>query len=722
MKKDNVFFKRYLTSFVYYSSFGCLWASIDVEGDGLDDVWQLYYDAIGLSAEADLDADGFSNLSESIAGTDPRDARSKPTLDITEVDGGEVQISMPTIEGKMYGVQTSDSLSHWQNTSISFIGVGTMQNMSLPTSELKQFYRIQITDVDSDSDGVSDYSETLLGFDTNDPTSNISGNLGGDLTKVISLLSSEDAFVLNDKEVSGFGVSSEQVSRFLTHATHGADLELISQVESVGYSSWLDTQFNISADSLIPTTIEYLNVQGSPYYRPMLSSWWKSNMTSEAILRQRVANAFAEIFVVSEAGVFDFIPRAQFHDVLLDGSFGNFRDLLSAISLQPAMGIYLSHLGNAKANAETGNFPDENFAREVMQLFSIGLFELNLDGSYRLDSFGEEIPTYTIEEIKSFARVFTGVGMAGNSFYTDANSENFQLPMQMYNTEHDTEAKTLLTYFGAPNGGELPSFESDPGRHASDDFEDAIDNLFNHPNVGPFIGYRLIQRLVKSNPSPEYIERVSMAFNDNGQGVRGDLKAVIRAVLLDKEARSLSPQSPFGGRLREPYFRKMQLAKVLGHTVSTGEYDFTDFNDGVTFGQRFYNSPSVFNFFLPSYQPKGAIEDAGMVAPEFQIHNDSTLLSMQNTLDVYMMYGSLENTIAPSRKVYFNLDDEEALADNAVLLVDHLNLVFAAGQLSERTRSIIVQAVNSIPSSDRPGRLRMAMRLIQISPDYSVVQ
>jgi len=366
-------------------------------------------------------------------------------------------------------------------------------------------------------------------------------------------------------------------------------------------------------------------------------------MTSPDLLRQRIAFALSEIFVISRRVEFisdDTRGVANYYDLLLTHAFGNFRDLLLDVTLHPAMGAYLSHLGNRKADLSKNRYPDENYAREVMQLFSIGLFELNQDGTQKLDENGEPIPTYTNANITEFAKIFTGLTIEPHpQFLADLAEEGEEFvyneeyyldplgilykPMIAFEQEHDSGPKTLL------NGTVVPA-----GQGTMADIEAAIDNLFNHPNVGPFIGLRLIQRLVKSNPSPAYVSRVAGTFNDNGQGVRGDMQAVIQAILLDEEARDTSYlNDPTHGMLREPLVRYISLCRTFNATNSSGEYTYVPDHFSQEMLQYVVDSPSVFNFFLPNYQPIGPIAEADLVAPEFQITTSYTAVSAANLFD-----------------------------------------------------------------------------------------
>jgi len=426
----------------------------------------------------------------------------------------------------------------------------------------------------------------------------------------------------------------------------GADYELIQEVKTRGIEGWLDEQVSQPPGKMEPLVQEYQTLFPEEYIDLQYIfdwSWWQQLMTSPDLLRQRVAFALSEIFVISRRVGFindDTRGVANYYDLLITHAFGNFRDLLLDVTLHPVMGAYLSHLGNRKADLTQNRYPDENYAREVMQLFTIGLFELNQDGTQKLDENGDPIPTYTNKDITEFAKIFTGLTIEphprflaelaeeGEEFVFDEEYflEPYGIlykPMIVFESEHEPGPKRLL------NGTVVPA-----GQGTLADIEAAVDNLFNHPNVGPFIGLRLIQRLVKSNPSPAYVSRVAAAFNDNGAGVRGDMEAVIRAILMDEEARDTSYMNdPTHGMLREPLVRYISLCRTFNAANQSGEYTFAPDHLSEEMLQYVVFAPSVFNFFLPNYQPIGPLADADLVAPEFQITTAYTTVSVANLLD-----------------------------------------------------------------------------------------
>jgi uncharacterized protein (DUF1800 family) len=462
-------------------------------------------------------------------------------------------------------------------------------------------------------------------------------------------------------------VSRKDAHRFLVQTTFGPTESEVQRLLQMGtsdsaYERWIDSQIAKSPSLQLPALLA--SVPPSPAvdfnipmrHRVRVESWFGNALWGEDQLRQRVAWALSQIFVVSDAGILDLYPfaTADFYDALAINAFGNYRDLLEIVTLHPAMGNYLSHLGNRKASAGTNLRPDENYAREMMQLFSIGLVELDLDGTVRRNPAGQTISTFNPAVISGFARVFTGwhwdcpqgfqwtntTGGTGSGAceFTTTVAEllpvqplkpfNQIRPMRLYPNEHEDGEKQLLTYPGVRLlGGVVP-----PGQGGEKDLQDALDNVFYHPNVGPFIGKQLIQKLVTSNPSSEYVAAVARVFNDDGRGVRGNLAAVVKAILLHPEARR-PPSGTSYGKLKEPILRLTQFWRAFDAKSETGEFDLDVFccsraefgttlyviAPGLWLGQSPNQSPSVFNFFSPSFSPPGEISRMGLIAPEMQL-------------------------------------------------------------------------------------------------------
>lgn len=503
----------------------------------------------------------------------------------------------------------------------------------------------------------------------------------------------------------------EDASRFLAHATLGADWDEIHRTAGMGLEAWLEEQFQAPIGYHQPFIDEKINLGQEVNSNDRRHAWWERVMTAPDPLRQRVAFALSEHFVISDrVDAVGSNPQgaANYYDMLLEHSFGNFHDLLRDVSLHPVMGVYLSHLRNRKSDPTRGLFPDENYAREIMQLFSIGLHELRIDGTLLLDGEGELIPTYTNDDITEFAKIFTGLSYA-SADGTFSGSPNWTRSMRMYPDFHEPGPKYLL------RGTYIP-----PGQTGMQDVEDAIANLFHHPNVGPFFARRLIQRLTSSNPSPGYIQRVAQAFNDDGTGVRGDMPAVIRAVLLDPEVRDAPTSGQVTrGRLRESYLRRVHLALAFEASSPSGTFPISDFNAPNDFGQRPLSSPTVFNFFLPDHQPSGDLADNDLYGPEFQIINTVTAISSANALRT-QIDNRMNGADSPLFEVELDLSEEIAMAGSASSLLNRLDLLLMYGSMSPRMREILTEAIQQI--EDPEERTKMAIFLISISPEYSVIQ
>jgi uncharacterized protein (DUF1800 family) len=507
-------------------------------------------------------------------------------------------------------------------------------------------------------------------------------------------------------------------ARFLTQATFGPDAESIAQVQRDGYSSFLDQQLAAPVTLQLPYVDAYEAANpGMTNVEQTRQSWWKAAVIGPDQLRQRVAFALSELFVVSDQNgdlANEPFGLSGYYDMLLNDAFGNFRKVLEDVTLSPAMGVYLNMLLNDKPNPATGTSPNENYAREVMQLFTIGLNKLNPDGTLLLDNQNRPIATYDQNVVVGLAHIFTGWGWAPTSgspqwsFYP----MNYRAPMLAFPEHHDTAQKRVLDNVVLP-----------AGQTQAQDLKDALDIIFNHPNVGPFISRQLIQRLVTSNPNPAYIYRVAKVFNNNGQGVRGDLKAVVRAILLDYEARNqIAPTTNNFGHEREPVVRYANLLRAFHASAANGIYDVPWPQDSL--GQMPLDSPTVFNFFEPNYTQPGAIAAAGLVSPEFQITTDTTVVSSINYLRS-LIYLNVSGT-DPTRIVLNWTSSELALANTPSALVDMLNTRLMNGQMPSAMRTAIINRVTAIgvnASDPNPGllsRTRAATYLVIASPQFNI--
>ena len=565
-------------------------------------------------------------------------------------------------------------------------------------------------------------------------------------------------------------VNDADAARFLAQATFGPTADSIAHLRSAGYTAWLNEQFAASASTqtqyidwvLAQFPDEYLsddtrleiwtiNSVGTP--DPSRSGYPGNAPTDQ--LRQRIAFALSEIFVVSNSnGTLAYQPWAltSFYDMLAGDAFGNYRTLLEDVTKHPAMGIFLSMIQNQKADPDNNIHPDENYAREVMQLFSVGLNQLNLDGSNVLVG-GQPVPTYDQTTVRGFAAVFTGWDWnntgCGEDTYTccmyneeegwgtyfwcgpsNYNDPPWQLAMQPIEHYHDsTSDKQLLVYPGVA----LPGGVLAHGGDAQAELTEALDNIFNHPNVGPFVARRLIERLVTSNPSPGYVQRVAQTFNNNGSGVRGDLRAVVRAVLLDSEARYGPWQRPDTfGKLREPLLKITQLWRAMEARSTGGRVGslrpWPPIEEQI--GQAPLRSPTVFNFFKPDFEQPGEVEDRGLASPEFQILTDTMIVATPNFLfhEVFCNYTGSDACWASDDPATLQMDEDRdaALAASApAALIDQYNALLMSGQMSPFMRNVLITRLQQMSVDDygsELGRRRVqhALYLIMNSPEYSI--
>ncbi len=541
--------------------------------------------------------------------------------------------------------------------------------------------------------------------------------------------------------------SRAQAMRFLTQASFGATDADIGRVMSVGYAAWIDEQLALPAAShrahweAADAAIKLTTPTGAAGPDQVYESFWKQAVTGPEQLRARAAYALSQIFVISLAdGTVGQNPRAvaAWLDMLGTQGLGTYRELLETVSRHPMMGVYLTSLRNQKADARTGRVPDENYAREVMQLFSIGLVELNEDGSARTAA-GVPLDTYTPADIAGLAKVFTGWSWAcpdwpDNGCFSSGSvggvsdpDRSFK-PMLGYPQYHSSEAKSFLGTTIAAQASSNP----DASLRA------ALDTLAAHPNVGPFIGRQLIQRLVTSNPSPAYVGAVARAFADNGAGVRGDMRAVVKAVLMHPEARAMSDTS---GKVREPVLRLAAYLRAFPHSSDTGNWRVgnTD-NPATSLGQTPLRAPSVFNFYRPGYTAPGTAAAArSLVAPEMQIAHETSAAAWVNYMrdnvasGVGATNGTVGGVVLNRRDIRPDFSAELALAGDAVALVERVSgkLSYSAGtelksEIASAVGSVAIPALNAAGSNQanidaaRRTRVNAAVLLMLASPEYQV--
>jgi uncharacterized protein (DUF1800 family) len=582
-------------------------------------------------------------------------------------------------------------------------------------------------------------------------TATISPTVSGDLD--IQVLNpapgpaaSTDLIALVNGTPPTLQVTPEDASRFLQQATFGATDSDIHNVTQNGYTAWLNQQFTMPPTLHEPAVEQALLINNPPcsasdvkcnaalfvknasQEKFVQQSFWQQAVTGNDQLRQRVKYALSEIFVISGTNpAVQNMPRgeANYLDLLGADAFGNFRQLLQDVTLNPMMGQFLSVQGNDKGDATRD--PDENYAREVMQLLTIGLYQLNPDGTQKLDSSGNPIPTYSNTDVMGLAKVFTGFSwnVPGNQgdtawsnccIYVGTGYGEDLLPMQSYPSHHSTAEKDFL-------GVTIPaSGSADP----NGDLKIALDTLFNHPNLPPFFCKQMIQHLVTSNPSPAYVSRVAAVFENDGTGVRGNLQAVIQAILMDDEARNSAnaAANPQYGKVREALIRYLEWARAFTAQSRSGAYSLNSTEDPIYgLGEMTLRSPSVFNWFAPGYVPPGtSISQAGLLAPEMEMTDVSTVVGylnfMQNAIGSNSKYGS---------DLFSNYSTEIALAATPDQLLDRINLLLMAGEMDPTLRSQILGAVNAIPIPTDPAqvnaalltRVETAIYLTMAAPSYT---
>jgi uncharacterized protein (DUF1800 family) len=497
--------------------------------------------------------------------------------------------------------------------------------------------------------------------------------------------------------------------RLVEQTTFGPQLIDIELARNIGPESWINDQMQLPATLLSDTLRELDNERWNEY----VNAWWRQIIQSDDQLRQRVAFALSEILVVS---AHDGLSSEQFglsgyYDILIQNAFGNYRDIMGEITLNPVMGEYLSMKGNRKPNDAENIQPDENFARELLQLFSVGLEMLNQDGTPKLDEGGVPLPTYNQDTIQNFARVFTGWHFANAEDFRWPQNKDYLSPMTAWQEYHDTDSKTLF------QNEELPA-----GQTAEQDLNAALDNVFNHPNVGPFISKQLIQRLVTSNPSQEYVYDVASVFNRNVSGERGSLGSVIKAILMHREARSGHLDSPETfGKIREPLLRLSHLWRAF-----EPEAIHFDFNYGWVkneLSQSPLNSSSVFNFFRPDFSQPGEISSRGMNSPEFQILDESSIITITSRLLASTIWAHNQKDDINDREIAIDISDEVAMEADTDVLLDHLNLLLLGGRMTDGLRAEVITLMDERDYQGADAqRVVEAIYLIASSPEAAIQQ
>ncbi len=717
----------------------------DLNGNGLPDAWEQWVGSFSLTPNADSDRDGYTDASEALAGTNALDPNSH-LWSSSERSGSDLVLRWPRTLYKRHEVTQSSNLSAWTLTPGAPTAVGDefQQTFVNALTGAPKFYKVGVGHLDTDLDGVSDWTEaTVLG---SDPTrahslraavpldTNVNGapdtTISGDYAALVERFQGAQASGGFAGGSAAAGLSQANAARFLTQASFGPTPADIERVQQIGFAAWITEQMAkpatlhstyikaINADLHGPRVdlrYSYNDSDNTLFGNNLSTAFARAAIQGEDQLRQRVAYALSQILVTSlRDSNLENRPfgMADYYDIFVRNAFGNYRDVLMEVTLHPCMGRYLSSVGNQKANPAINQFPDENFGREVMQLFAIGLWELNPDGARKVNVQGQNIPTYSNTEITQMARVFTGLWFGGRQWgdggWTDADMAT---PMTMHAERHDFGQKNLLGGFIIP---QRPVTPEDGMR----DVADAIRSLFQHANTAPFIAQRLIQLFVTDNPSPAFVGRVAAIFANNGSGLRGDLGAVVRAILLDPEARDARfTASVAFGKLREPVLRAMALGRAFGMKDVPGLlwWDFGNFFESAR--QKPMYSPSVFNFYRPDYRAPGLLTQNGIAGQVFQITDSYSSIAFPNQL-----WDLVEKGFRLYDEYAFPLDlsTAVALAATPELLVDHVNTLLCSGQMSAASRTILLAAIAEIPASQPAARARVAAYLAVVAPDGAV--
>lgn len=512
--------------------------------------------------------------------------------------------------------------------------------------------------------------------------------------------------------------------RLLRQASFGPTEAEVQRVTAMGTDAWLNEQFGLPATQYpaypwVPANrLDTCVDDRTPPVRPdsycardnytlfrLQLQFFRNALTQPDQLRARLAFALSQIMVTSGVDNSRNYAMRHYQQLFADRAFGNFHDLLLAVSRSPVMGDYLDMVNNNKSNAATGTDPNENYAREILQLFSVGTYLLNPDATQQLDGSGKPRFTYELAEIKGLSRVFTGWTYAAVPGVASRNNNprNYLGTMVPVDANHEFGTKVLLSGVLAPANLSMQQ-----------DFEFAHQNIFNHPNVGPFIGKQLIQKLVTSEPTPAYVARVTAAFDNNGVGQRGDLRAVVRAILTDPEARGARKIDPSYGKLAEPVLYMTSVARALA-TASDGVFFRAQ---SAALGQFVFYAPSVFNYYPFDYIVPGT----QLLGPEFGIQTSSTTINRANFANGLVFANAInaDASVYGSTGTQVSVAPYQAVAQDANALADRLERNLLGATMSGAMRSAIVDSVNAVPATDTLNRARTGIYLVVTSPQYQV--
>ncbi len=743
-------------------------AGSDLDGSGLPDIWESLFQARGLNPSADSDGDGQTNAEEAAFGTNPFDPQSAFRLRINSSANSNVTAAWTFLPDRPGALESSTDLGAL-NPWTDFGGSPSLRNgewtLNMPTEEAARFFRVRNVANDLDRDGIPDWLESQFGFLAGVGNENSAGpprsfDTTGDGIADITL--SGDLAAFNEiyrRSEPGTAMTRAQAARLLIQSTFGpTTVTEVDRTASIGAEAWIDEQISlpatftrpyieaIDADFAIGATDPSLRSFALRGYhvnnqnasgvsgRNFDTTWMRTAIGAEDQLRQRVAFALSQILVASRSGAgLPNQPRAAatYYDNFIAKAFGNYEDILLDVTLSPYMGTYLSHLRNQVADPSINRFPDENYAREVMQLFTIGLFELNADGTRKLDRAGNPIPTYDNVDITNLAEVFTGLNYNASNFFNgfrdDGRSGFMTTPMRLFPNFHDFTEKRIPIGVDA-RGRRL--HHTIPARSPSEengmqDIADTIAQLVRHPNTAPFVCRQLIQFLVTSNPTPEFVARVSSVFVDNGEGEVGDLEAVVKAILLDEEARDPLEHLRVAhfGQFREPLIRLVHLLRIfnMGRHENLLWWDFGTAQEQTL--QTPMESPTVFNYYRPDFSLAGNLAENNIQSPVLQIVDSYSIISYNNYL-----WRICENGIRHPNGSGFYDNQEFSLDFSGLLplvndipaLLDHLSLLYCAGTLGAESRNIIGEVLEAEPN--RADRIRLAVYLVLIASEGSVLK
>lgn len=495
------------------------------------------------------------------------------------------------------------------------------------------------------------------------------------------------------------GLTSQAASRFLDQATWGPTPAAVAALQQTGMEAWLTAQYQTASSTLPAQPINDSNGQPNLDFSPVQRAFFQNTLTGPDQLRQRVTFALSEIWVIS--GLSDRLAYAfpPYWSLLSTNAFGNYRDIIKAVTLSPGMGRYLNMANSNRALPGVGQSPNENYGRELMQLMTIGLNQLNQDGSLVLDSSGNPIPNYTQDEVTDMARLLTGWTYPTQPGVAPLNNNPNYFLGQMFAVElnHDTGSKTI---FG---GIQIPA-----GQTAEQDINSLLDSLMTQKTMAPFICTQLIQHLVTSNPSPAYVSRVSAAFLNDGTGVVGNMQKVISAILLDTEARAGdkagAPLVANFGHYREPVVFLANMLRGLNATLTPTS---AIYSASATLGETLFFAPSVFSYFSPTYETQ-----SGVIAPELQLNSTATA-SLRTDIINDILYGSLDGTTT------FNLSSFQQFGANNTALVSYISQVFLHSTMSSDLQAACLSAANAATTPAQAAQAALYVALT--SAEYQVI-